>query len=220
MHSILRLSYETLKGLISLASWGVAKLTHCETLCRRTTINAIRGRHSASLAERSTMNLSYRLTAILFGIGVTLHNLEEAMYLVSWARSHLTLWFEPNPKIYWVGTSLVSVVVWVPIVGVCVSHESSHFKSVLSGFALAMAINAVLPHLVISLVKHSYMPGAGTGMLFNLPLGVLLIHGQLSAHATSHSEVWRDAVLYALLLAVGAFGSLHGAHAILAARKA
>ena len=92
--------------------------------------------------------------------------------------------------------------------------------SVLSGFALAMAINAVLPHLVISLVKHSYMPGTGTGMLFNLPLGVLLIHGQLSAHATSHAEVWRDAVLYALLLAVGAFGSLHGAHAILAARKA
>jgi hypothetical protein len=64
-----------------------------------------------------------------------------------------------------------------------------------------MAINAVLPHLVISLVKHSYMPGTGTGMLFNLPLGVLLIHGQLSAHATSHAEVWRDAVLYALLLA-------------------
>jgi hypothetical protein len=29
------------------------------------------------------MNLSYKLTAILFGIGVTLHNLEEAMYLVS-----------------------------------------------------------------------------------------------------------------------------------------
>jgi hypothetical protein len=31
VHSILRLSYETLKGLISLASRGVAKLTICET---------------------------------------------------------------------------------------------------------------------------------------------------------------------------------------------
>ncbi len=149
-----------------------------------------------------------------------MHNLEEAMYLVSWARSHLTLWFEPNPKIYWVLTSLVSVVIWAPIVGVCVSPKSSHFQSVLSGFALAMAINAVLPHFVISLVKHSYSPGAGTGMLFNLPLGMLLIHGQLSAHAISPAEVWREAVLYALLLAVGAFGSLYGAHAILAARKA
>jgi hypothetical protein len=82
-----------------------------------------------------------------------------------------------------------------------------------------MAINAVLPHLAISLVKRSYSPGTGTGMLFNLPLGVLLMQWQLSAHATSHAEVWRDAVLYALLLTAGAFGSLYGAHAIYAARK-
>jgi hypothetical protein len=101
---------------------------------------------------------SYKLTAILFGIGVTLHNLEEAMFLVDWSRSHLKLWFEPNPKIYWILTSLVSVVIWIPVVGVCVSKESSPFQSVLSGFALAMAINAVLPHFMISLVKHSYSP--------------------------------------------------------------
>src|ERR1017187_6769103 len=163
---------------------------------------------------------SYKLTAILFGISVTLHNLEEAMFLVDWSRSHLKLWFDPNPKIYWVLTSLVSVVIWIPVVGVCVSKESSSFQSALSGFALAMAINAVLPHFMISLVKHSYSPGVGTGMLFNLPLGVLLIHAQLSAHATSRVDVWREAVLYALLLAVGTFGSLYGAHAILAARRA
>ena len=165
------------------------------------------------------MSPPYKLTAILFGIGATLHNLEEAMYLVSWARSYLRLWFEPNPKIYWVLTSLVSVVIWIPIVGVCFLPESSWFQSVLSGFALAMAINAVLPHLVVSLIKHSYSPGVGTGMLFNLPLGVLLIHEQLNAHANSHAGVWRDAILYALLLAAGAFGSLYGAHAIFSAKK-
>lgn len=166
------------------------------------------------------MDPSYKLTAIVFGIGVTLHNLEEAMYLVSWARSHLKLRFQPDPKIYWVLTSLVSVVIWIPVVGVCVSKESTHFQNALSGFALAMAINAVLPHFVISLVKHSYSPGTGTGMLFNLPLGVLLIRAQLSAHASSPVDVWKQAVLYALLLAAIAFGSLYGAHAITAARRA
>jgi hypothetical protein len=166
------------------------------------------------------MNPSYKLTAILFGIGVMLHNLEEAMCLVSWANSHVKLWFEPNRKIYWVVTSLVTVVIWIPIVGVCVSKDSNHFQSALSGFALVMAINAVLPHLLISLVKHSYSPGTGTGMLINLPLGMLLIEGQLSAHAISPAEVWREAVLYALLLVVGTLGTLYGAHAILAARKA
>ena len=72
---------------------------------------------------------SYKLTAILFGIGVTLHNLEEAMYMVSWARSHCKLCFEPNRKIYWVLTSLMTIVIWIPIVGVCVSKESSSFQS-------------------------------------------------------------------------------------------
>jgi hypothetical protein len=165
------------------------------------------------------MNASYKLTAILFGIGVTLHNLEEAMYLVSWARSHLKLRFAPNPKIYWVLTTLVSGVIWIPIVGVCVSMASTHLQSVLSGFALVMAINAVLPHLVISMVKHSYSPGTGTGMLFNLPLGVLLIHAQLS-HSISSVDVWREAVLYGLLLAGGTLGALYGAHVYLGARRA
>ena len=163
---------------------------------------------------------SYKLTAILFGIGVTLHNIEEAMFLVDWARSHVKLWFEPNHKIYWVLTSLVSVVIWIPVVGVCVSRESSSFQNALSGFALVMAINAVLPHFMISLIKHSYSPGVGTGMLFNLPLGVLLIHEQLNNHAISPVEFWRAAVLYALLLAVGTMASLYAARAILAARKA
>ena len=106
---------------------------------------------------------SYKLTAILFGMGVTLHNLEEAMFRADWSRSHLKLRFEPNPRIYWVLTSLVSVVIWIPVVGVCVSKERSSFQSALSGFALAMAINAVLPHFIISLVKRSYSPGTGTG---------------------------------------------------------
>ena len=162
---------------------------------------------------------SYKLTAILFGIGVTAHNLEEAMFMVSWARSHVKLWFEPNPQIYWVVTSLVSVVIWIPIIGVCVSRESTGFQTALSGFALVLAINAFLPHLAISLVKHSYSPGAGTGMLFNLPLGVMLIHAQLNAHVTSSGVIWLGAVQYAVLLAAGTLGILFGAHAILATRK-
>lgn len=158
---------------------------------------------------------SYQLTAALFGIGVTLHNLEEAVFLASWNRAHLKWWFTPNSKIYWALTSLVSVVIWVAVVGVRVSPESTHWQCALAGFAMAMAINAVLPHFVISIVKRSYSPGAGTGMLLNLPLGILLVHEQLHAHVISTAQIWRQAVPYAALLGVGAYGSLLGAHAIL-----
>ncbi len=139
------------------------------------------------------------------------------MFLADWSRVHLKLRFEPNRRIYWVLTSLVSVVIWIAIIGVCVSKENSSFQTVLSGFALAMAFNAVLPHFAVSLVKRSYSPGLGTGMLFNLPLGVLLIYEQGKIRAIS--GVWRQAVWAALLLAAGAFGSLYAAHLVAAARK-
>jgi hypothetical protein len=161
----------------------------------------------------------YRLTAISFGVGVTLHNLEEAAYLPGWFRSHLKLLFEPNQKIYWILTSLVSVVIWVPIVGVCIAPEDRLFQTVLSGFALLVVINVAIPHLALTLAKRSYSPGTGTAILFNLPLGVLLIREQLNAVTTSHAQIWREAFLYALLLAVGTLGCLYGAHAILAARE-
>jgi len=165
------------------------------------------------------MPSSYKLTAILFGIGVTLHNLEEAVYWPDWARSNLTLPFEPSRKIYWILAVLVSVAIWVPIAGVCVLPHDPRFQSLLSGFALAMAVNAVFPHLALSLIKHSYSPGTATGMLLNLPLGAWLLRQHLSAVATSATQVWRDAVLYALLLAAGSLGCLYGGHAVFAARK-
>lgn len=159
---------------------------------------------------------SYKLATVLFGIGVTLHNLEEALFLADWARAHVKLWFEPNRRIYAVVTSLVTVVIWIPILGVCASNPYS--QSVLSGFALVMAVNAFVPHLIVSVVKRSYCPGVGTGLLFNLPLGVWLIHAQLQ-DALAPTEVWRTAILYALLLSVGTLSILFAAHAILAARK-
>jgi zinc transporter ZupT len=89
---------------------------------------------------------SFKLLAVLFATGVTLHNLEEAIFLPAWSRSHLKLPFEPNRTAYWVVTSLVSVAIWIPVVGVWVSKENRSFREALSGFALAMAVNAVLPH--------------------------------------------------------------------------
>lgn len=160
---------------------------------------------------------SYRLIAVLFAVGVTLHNLEEAMFLVRWERAHLRWRFNPDPKIYWVVTTLVSVVIWILIVGISARPDRARLQLALSGVALAVAINAVFPHLVMSLVTRSYMPGAGTGMLLNLPLGAWLIHEQLSAHVLV--DIWRQAVPYAVCLAVGTFGILFGAHAVVAWKR-
>jgi len=158
-----------------------------------------------------------KLTAILFGVSVTLHNLEEALFLVGWSRTHLKLWFTPDPKIYEVLTSLVSLVIWIPIVGVWVWPQNVRLQAALAGFALAMAVNAVFPHLLLSVATRSYSPGAGTGVLLNLPLGTWLIREQLNTHMVV--DIWRQAVPFAVLLAVGAYGSLLATHVIVARKR-
>ena len=145
--------------------------------------------------------------------------------LPRWARANvtlpnLTLPFSskfipnsfPNSTIYWILTSAVSAIVWLAVLGVALRPEIAAFHFALSGFALAMAVNAFFPHLAVSIAKRSYCPGTATGLLLNLPLGVLVVREQLVQTAVPANEFWRQTLLYAVLLAVFAFGSLFGCH--------
>ena len=157
-------------------------------------------------------NASYRPIALLFALGVTLHNLEEALFLARWLRSHVKLWFVPNPAIFWLLTSLVSLVIWVAAIGVTLRPENRSFRLALAGLALAMAVNAVLPHLALSLAKRSYSPGTASGMLFNLPLGALILWKSALRGDIPGTEFWSCSALYAVGLGIAAFGSLVAAH--------
>jgi hypothetical protein len=97
------------------------------------------------------MHLSYREIAIRFGVGVTLHDFEEAVYGPRWIREHRKPLFPPSDAIYWTLTSLVSAVVWIAVLGLCLEPRNLLFREMLTGFALAMAVNAVFPHLALSL---------------------------------------------------------------------
>jgi uncharacterized membrane protein YoaK (UPF0700 family) len=164
------------------------------------------------------MHLAYRETAILFGIGVTLHNLEESVNGPRWMREQQMPFFVPNGAIYWALTSLVSAVIWAVVLGVSLEPRNNEFQNVLTGFALAMALNAVFPHLAMSLARRSYVPGTASGVLLNLPLGIALI-GDRMASAPSNLLAWRSAVEFALLLGAGSMGALYGAHTFLAWRR-
>lgn len=156
--------------------------------------------------------MSFRLIVLLFALGVTLHNLEEGLFLARWLRCHIKLRFVPNPAIFWFLTSLVSLVIWVAAIGVTVRPENRSLRLALAGFALAMAVNALLPHLALSLAKRSYSPGTASGMLFNLPLGVLILWKSALRGDIPGKQLWSYAALYAVGLGIAAFGSLVATH--------
>lgn len=54
-------------------------------------------------------------------------------------------------------------------------------KYIYLGFILMMCFNSVFPHLLATIVLRRYAPGTLTGLLLNLPIGIVIIARNLEA---------------------------------------
>ncbi len=70
-------------------------------------------------------------------------------------------------------------------------------QNVYYGFVLMMSLNVLFPHLIATLVLKRYAPGLVTGLLLNLPFGLLLVR-----QALSHGAALLYLVISALLITV------------------
>ena len=118
--------------------------------------------------------------AWLFTAGVLVHNTEEALYLPAWA-AHAGRWHVPvGSNEFRFAVAVLSVALVGVVVAASVSGPGSLAAYLLCGYVLAMVLNAVVPHLVASVATRRYMPGTATALVFNLPLGSLLLKRALA----------------------------------------
>ena len=113
---------------------------------------------------------------LLFLLGFTLHNIEEALWLPGW--SHNAKKFHPP-----VGENEFRfAVVMITAAGYLVTFQYFLFSSccllsryIYLGFILVMVVNAAIPHLAATVVLRKYAPGTATGLLLNVPIGMYII---------------------------------------------
>lgn len=116
---------------------------------------------------------------VLFLLGFSLHNLEEAIWLPAWSKHAKP--FHPEVK----KNEFHFAVIIVTAIGYLLTffHFSSDniiVQSIYYGFILMMVLNVLFPHLVATIILKRYAPGLITGLLLNLPFGVFLIQQGLS----------------------------------------
>ncbi|MFT4114837.1 HXXEE domain-containing protein [Silvibacterium sp.] len=121
---------------------------------------------------------------------VVLHNAEEGLWLPQWAQrrlgSHARLaaarkaWTAPGFR-----RSLVVVSVLLVIFTAVASQAApgSFWSYLMAGYALTMMLNALVPHLALSLFTRSYMPGTATGLLLNIPVGLFYLREAIAERA-------------------------------------
>jgi hypothetical protein len=105
-----------------------------------------------------------------FLLAVTLHNLEEAVWLPDWSQQ-AGRWHRPVEKIPFrfavlVLTLLAYVFAYLGLMG----GKQSVGIYLLGGYAFVMLGNVFSPHLLAAIWLNHYVPGLGTALALNLPV--------------------------------------------------
>jgi Na+(H+)/acetate symporter ActP len=108
-------------------------------------------------------------------VAVLLHNAEEAVVLPHWSRSVRSPLPAMHDRAFRISVGLFSLIVVALGLSASRPADGDWPCYAMCALALAMAVNAVFPHLVLSLYTRTYMPGLGTGLALNVPLGMLYI---------------------------------------------
>ena len=124
----------------------------------------------------------------LFTFGVLAHNTEEALHLPAWS-AHAGKWHaRVDAAEFRFAVAALSVLLVVVAAAASLASAGSVSAYLMAGYVLAMVLNVLMPHVLVTVVMRKYMPG--------------------TARAAPESSAGRS------LSAPGAFGAEHSARRV------
>lgn len=113
---------------------------------------------------------------ILFLLGFSLHNIEEALWLPAWSKYAEKYHEQVTANEFRFAVMIVTALGYLLTFQFFVfGSEFVLSKYLYLGFVLMMAMNAVFPHLAATILLKRYAPRLITGLMLNVPLGSYLI---------------------------------------------
>ena len=138
------------------------------------------GRFAYGSGKIERYGMSFNLFAWLFTAAVTIHNVEEAIFLPAWSQT-AARWHAPIGAAEFRFAAVVLTLSAYVCVGL-LTAGSMVGTYLLCGYALAMFLNVFIPHLAATAVMRRYAPGTATAVCCNLPVTVLLIRRAVVEH--------------------------------------
>lgn len=135
--------------------------------------------------------MDFVLLSWLFALAVTLHNLEEALFLPTWSRS-AGRWHHPvGAPEFRFAVAVLTLFAYAAAYLAAIGGKESVGSYLLAGYALAMLLNVLFPHVLATLVMRRYAPGTVTALLLNLPTTLLLLlRGLQDGYFQLHKLAW------------------------------
>lgn len=111
------------------------------------------------------MDLEPSTAALLLALAVTLHNIEEMVWLPGFPHPPALKLDVPTPAFRFAAT-VIAAIFWAAALALSAGWP---VEAVIAGFALAMIVNALVPHLALTIALRRYHPGTATAWLAVVP---------------------------------------------------
>lgn len=138
--------------------------------------------------------------SLLFIFTITLHNIEEGLWLPQWSQFAEKYHKPVEKKAFHFALVVITTLAYL------VSGLFMFFPQVLVlkyffiGYVGTMIVNAFVPHLVSTIVLKRYAPGLVTGIFLNVPLNSLIIDYLVRSKIVNLYEVIFSTVVVAIVL--------------------
>ncbi|MEK4441949.1 MULTISPECIES: HXXEE domain-containing protein [unclassified Niallia] len=126
---------------------------------------------------------------LLFCFAITLHNIEEAIWLPKWSQQSSKFQKPVTSREFNFAVIFVTILAYLSAISFLYRPESVLSKWIFVGFLGSMILNAIFPHLIATVWLKKYAPGLLTGLLLNFPINSFVIYQMLSINLIRWHEL-------------------------------
>ena len=112
---------------------------------------------------------------LLFLLSITLHNVEEALWLPQWSKYAMKFHKKVEKNEFYFAVLIITLIAYLSTSLFIFFPNVLLLKYLYFGFVGAMLINTIFPHLIATIIMKKYSPGLITGMLLQIPVNSLII---------------------------------------------
>lgn len=129
------------------------------------------------------------LIYIFFLIAITLHNIEEAIWLPQWSQTATKFYKPIEKKVFNFAIIVITLLVYVSLFLYLAFSSIFIYKFIFIGFLGSMIINTFFPHLFFTIVLKKYCPGTLSGFLLIIPSHLIILSILLRNNITNILEI-------------------------------
>ena len=115
----------------------------------------------------------------LFVLAVALHNLEEAIWLPDWSQRAGRWHYPVGAREFRFAVAVLTLAAVGTAWAASMGGKGGVGAYLVCGYALAMLVNVIFPHVLATVVLRQYAPGTLTAVALNLPACTLLLEHAL-----------------------------------------